>query len=89
VDHDAANAWGLCDLHGNVWEWCQDWYGEYRPEAVADPTGPASGSVRVHRGGSWYNSAQDCRSAHRGYFYPEFRNTIIGFRVALSPRALA
>ena len=59
------NAWGLYDMHGNVWEWCQDWLGDYPSGVVTDPTGPTSGSDRVLRGGGWGGSARYCRSADR------------------------
>ena len=60
------NAWGLYNMHGNVWEWCQDyWYGDYPLGTVTDPVGPTSGSYRVPRGGSWFINAWWCRSAHR------------------------
>ncbi len=61
----ASNSWGLYDMHGNVWEWCSDWYGEYPTGAVTDPAGPGRGSYRVLRGGGWLNLACYCRSAGR------------------------
>jgi formylglycine-generating enzyme required for sulfatase activity len=76
------NAWRLYDMHGNVSEWCQDWFGGYPSNPVADPKGPDEGIYRVMRGGSWYDEAWDLRSAFRGWITPETRYYNIGFRVA-------
>jgi formylglycine-generating enzyme required for sulfatase activity len=78
-----ANAWGFHDLHGNVYEWCQDWYGDYPSGSVRDPMGPADGSKRVARGGSWHYGTQDLRSADRSSFVPDYRYHIMGFRPSL------
>ena len=79
------NAWGLYDMHGNVWEWCRDWYGDYPGGTVTDPAGPSQGSLRVCRGGSWYNVASRCRSALRDGYYPGYRIYDLGFRLVLAP----
>ena len=77
------NAWGLYDMHGNVWEWCLDWYGARSTAAETDPVGPNTGSYRVGRGGSWINEAFDCRSANRwGYGDPQGISRDTGFRIA-------
>ncbi|GHU49950.1 hypothetical protein FACS1894200_09150 [Spirochaetia bacterium] len=77
-----ANAWGLYDMHGNVYEWCWDWYGAYSSANQTDPSGAASGSYRVLRGGSWFISAQYLRSAYRGSADPTFGFIDYGFRLA-------
>jgi formylglycine-generating enzyme required for sulfatase activity/membrane-associated protease RseP (regulator of RpoE activity) len=88
VGQKQANAWGLYDMHGNVWEWCLDWYRDYPGGSVRDPRGPASGTYRINRGGSWYESASGCRSALRYGFYPGSRNADLGFRLALAPQVI-
>jgi formylglycine-generating enzyme required for sulfatase activity len=84
-----SNAWGLYDLHGNVWEWCSDWYDkDYYPKSpTADPTGPVTGSSRVNRGGGWHDDARNCQSWVRSRYQPTSRYIILGFRVARAPSA--
>jgi formylglycine-generating enzyme required for sulfatase activity len=77
----APNPWGLYDMHGNVWEWCWDWYGDYSSGAQTNPVGAASGSARVVRGGGWCYVAFGARSAFRNYSYPFERYYDYGFRL--------
>jgi formylglycine-generating enzyme required for sulfatase activity len=79
------NAWGLYDMLGNVWEWCQDWYGEYTAGHLTDPNGPASGEDRVCRGGSWDSFAFGCRAATRYSESPDWKDYLTGLRVAKTP----
>ncbi|MDR3077377.1 MAG: SUMF1/EgtB/PvdO family nonheme iron enzyme [Planctomycetota bacterium] len=78
-----SNAWGLYDMHGNVWEWCSDWYGAYATGKQTDPQGTSNGEDRILRGGCWGNDPRSCRSARRGRIEPAYRFYNIGFRVAL------
>ncbi|MSU46260.1 MAG: formylglycine-generating enzyme family protein [Lacunisphaera sp.] len=84
VGQGQANAWGLHDMHGNVWEWCLDWHGKYPGRSVTDPAGAPSGSNRVHRAGGWWTDAEWCRSAFRNFDSPDKHLNYLGFRLALS-----
>ncbi len=88
VGEKEPNAWGLCDMHGNVYEWCWDWYDDdhygTRPDPDSDPTGASSGLNRVFRGGGFYSSPQYCRSAKRSCFRPGNWYYYVGFRLVRS-----
>ena len=85
VGQKKPNQWGLYDVHGNAWEWVRDWYDPayYRTSTTVDPNGPASGSERVVRGGSWHATGNGWRSASRRDYAPDYRGISIGFRLVM------
>lgn len=85
VGRKAPNAWGLHDMHGNVWEWCQGWRDDYSAGKAVDPEGPPGELLRVIRGGSWGNYAEGCRSASRSGLTPGYSINRVGFRVTRTP----
>lgn len=89
VGEKKPNAWGLYDMHGNVWEWCSDWYGEYPKISVSDPVGPREGYCCVIRGGCWRNEARYCLTALRSRGDASLRDDYFGFRVALSSAGIS
>ena len=81
IGQKAPNGWGLYDMHGNVYEWCNDWYGIYKTGNYTDPTGTHKGSIRLIRGGSWGSYGNRCTSVGRNGYTTDSRYSVLGFRV--------
>ena len=88
VGDKAPNAWGLCDMLGNVAEWVQDWFSRdyYQDAPLSDPPGPDTGSYRVYRGGCWFDAARNCQAAYRGFDFPSDAYYNVGFRLVREAR---